>query len=171
MTTETPGQPAAPEGELRYGFRLAGLQLVPAARVLTELVGDAQVYPVPRGPAALAGVINLHGTIVPLFDPALIGRPRPDIRPSRRLALVFDRDEQRAGLLVDAAPELLRLVPAGPARAPSGPLAASVRRAWQAAEGAADTWWEFDHRAAFAWLAASPPHIADTHDLPNQVNA
>ena len=167
MLAESPDVAAAAEGELRYGFRLAGLLLVPAARVLTELVADAQVFPVPRGPAGLAGVINLHGTIVPLFDPAQGAGPRADIRPTRRLALVFDRDEQRAGLLVDAAPEPVRLLPAAETHRPAGPLAASLRRAWLqvAAPGTARTlWWEFDHRAAFALLAAAQPqHNPDAH--------
>jgi hypothetical protein len=166
MTSPHAEQPPASAGEPRYGFHFAGLALVPAARVLTELVADAQVFPVPRAPAALAGVINLHGTIVPLFDARLVGQPRPDIRPTRQLALVFDRDEQRAGLLVAAAPQLLRLAPAPQAQRPAGLLQGSLRQAWEHRAGAdapPSLWWEFDHRAAFALLAQAgaqePPSI------------
>lgn len=143
------------EGELRYGFRVAGLQLVPAARVLTEMVAEARVFPVPKAASALAGVANLRGTIVPLLDRRELSRGAPHIRPFLHRVLVFDREEQRVGLLLDAAPELLSLVPA-PVDTPRphhATLAAYLVRPWAQVGQPDQVWWEFNHRAAFESLA------------------
>ncbi|HET7868071.1 MAG TPA: chemotaxis protein CheW, partial [Burkholderiaceae bacterium] len=101
----------APRGSVRYGFELAGLHLVPARGVLTELVAEARVFPVPRAADAVAGVINLHGTIVPVLDADPAGAAAADLRPARRRALVFDREEQRIAVLLQGAPRLLTLLP------------------------------------------------------------
>lgn len=143
------------EGELRYGFRVAGLRLVPAARVLTEMVAEARIFPVPKAASALAGVTNLRGTIVPLLDRREVPRGTPHIRPFQHRVLVFDREEQRVGLLLDAAPELLSLVPApqGTPRPPHALLSAYLVRPWVQAGQPDQVWWEFNHRAAFESLA------------------
>jgi chemotaxis signal transduction protein len=140
--------------EVRYGFEIAGLRLVPAGGVLTELVAHAKVFPVPLAAGTLAGVINLHGTIVPVVDPENTGPPGTDLRPQQRRALVFDREEQRVGVLLGAAtPALLSLRPPdGPVPRPAGALARFLTRAWLQ-EDLPAVWWEFDHRAAFRHLA------------------
>jgi len=160
--------PAAPPvGEVRYGFELAGLRLVPAQGVLTELVAQAKIFRVPRSAGALAGVINLHGTIVPVVDPEKAAQASADLRPGLHRTLVFDREEQRVGVLLKNLPTLLSLVPQSfaPAR-PRGPLARFLTRAWLQADQADQVWWEIDHRAAFEWLAdgadslPSPPVVS-----------
>lgn len=151
-----PTRPAeAPRGsEARYGFELAGLHLVPAHGVLTELVAEARVFPVPRSASTVAGVINLHGTIVPVLDPNPAGAAGTDLRPGQRRALVFDRDEQRIAVLLNGSPRLLSLLPGAPAAPrPHGPLARFLTRAWCQADQPSQHWWEFDHRAAFESLA------------------
>jgi chemotaxis signal transduction protein len=144
-----------PVGELRYGFRVAGLQLVPAARVLTEMMAEARVFPVPKSSSALAGVTNLRGTIVPLLDRRQVRRGSPNIRPFQHRVLVFDREEQRVGMLLDAQPELLTLVPAplDTLRPEASTLAPFLVRAWAQADQTDQIWWEFNHRAAFESLA------------------
>lgn len=145
---------AAPRGSVRYGFELAGLHLVPAEGVLTELVAEAKVFPVPRAADAVAGVINLHGTIVPVLDADPAGAAAADLRPGRRRALVFDREEQRIAVLLKGFPRLLTLLPGAAATPrPQGPLARFLTRAWCQADQPSQHWWEFDHRAAFESLA------------------
>ena len=149
-------RPAEPPrgGEARYGFELAGLHLVPAYGVLTELVAEARVFPVPRTAGTVAGVINLHGTIVPVLDPDPAGAAGADLRPGQRRALVFDREEQRIAVLLKGSPRLLNLLPGAPAAPrPHGPLARFLTRAWCQADQPSQQWWEFDHRAAFESLA------------------
>lgn len=146
---------APPTGELRYGFKVAGLQLVPAARVLTEMVAEARIFPVPKSASALAGVTNLRGTIVPLLDRRQVRRGAPNVRPFQHRVLVFDREDQRVGMLLDAQPELLTLVPA-PADTPrpsGNTLTPYLVRAWAQADQPDQIWWEFNHRDAFESLA------------------
>jgi chemotaxis signal transduction protein len=140
---------------LRYGFRIAGLQLVPFERVVTEVVADARVFPVPKSAPSLAGIVNLRGTIVPLLDPDALGTPVTDIRPSQQRALVFDREDMRVGVLIKDDPALVALVeaPANVAR-PDSPLAAFLLQPWVQEDQPTQIWWEFDHRAAFQFLAS-----------------
>lgn len=142
------------KGELRYGFVVGGLHLVPAQRVLTEMIAQARIFPVPRSAPGLAGVTNLRGTIVPLLDRREQRRGAASIRPFTHRALVFDRDESRVGLLLDAQPELLSLTPAPDGTPwPQSPLSAFLTRPWAQADQNGQIWWEFNHRAAFESLA------------------
>jgi hypothetical protein len=139
----------------RYGFKVAGLSLVPAESVLTEVIADARIFPVPKSAAALAGVVNLRGTIVPMFDPAALGNSVNSLRPSQQRVLVFDREESRVGLLINDDPVLVPLVPAADALArPDGPMARFLIKPWAQEDSPEMIWWEFDHRAAFEFLAS-----------------
>jgi uncharacterized membrane protein len=139
----------------RYGFKVAGLNMVPAESVLTEVIADARVFPVPKSAAALAGVVNLRGTIVPMFDPAAIDSTVNSLRPSQQRALVFDREESRVGLLINDDPVLVPLVPGADALTrPDNPLARFLIKPWAQENAPEMIWWEFDHRAAFEFLAS-----------------
>jgi twitching motility protein PilI len=155
-------------GELRHGFRAAGLCLVPAERVLTEVVAQADVFAVPKSSTALMGVMNLRGTIVPLFDPQLLGQALTHISPSKRHALVFDREEQSLGLLLDADPELMSLVPAGGQHTkPVSILADYLIRPWSRPDQPQQLWWELNHRDAFEFLARTHTTLSKTASTPS----
>lgn len=155
-------------GELRYGFEVAGLRLVPAARVLTELVAEARVFPVPKAAPGLAGVINLRGTIVPVLDRRIAPREAGLIRPFTHRALVFDRDDHRVGLLLDGMPQLLALLPLDasdisllpPDTEQGASLKPFLTRPWARVDQPDEVWWEFNHRAAFEALARATRHSA-----------
>jgi chemotaxis signal transduction protein len=141
----------------RYGFMVDGLRLIPQANILTEVIANAQIYAVPKSANALVGVLNLRGTIVPLFDPLQFARPASDIRPSHHRAMVFDRDEARAALLLDSDPQLLALTEASlETPRPNALLTHFLLKAWAQADDVNKIWWEFDHHAAFAALAQAP---------------
>lgn len=151
-----PGISLSPSNRnLRYGFKVAGLNLVPAESVLTEVISDARVFPVPKSAATLAGVVNLRGTIVPMLDPTGLGKPVNDIRPSQQRALVFDREESRVGLLINDDPALVPLVSAPEeSTKPDSPLSRFLIKPWAQENSPEMIWWEFDHRAAFEFLAS-----------------
>ena len=65
--------PAAPVEEnpdaiVRQGFRIGAMRFVVPFAVASELTEMPNVYPLPRMPANLLGLVNLHGRIVPVFD-------------------------------------------------------------------------------------------------------
>jgi twitching motility protein PilI len=168
MATLSSNSFAPQGGELRHGFRVAGLHLVPAARVLTEVIAQADVFAVPKSSTALMGVMNLRGTIVPLFDPQLLGEPQIHINPSKRHALVFDHEEQSLGLLLDSDPELMSLVPAvGQHTKPVSVLADYLIRPWSRPDQPQQLWWELNHRAAFEFLARTPTTLSQPASTPS----
>lgn len=156
MYADLPAASAAPLGEPRYGFVFDGLPMVLGPGVLTELVDDLALYPVPRSHPGLAGVLNLRGTIVPVFSPLSARSARHSIHPQQRRALVLGQGTQRAGLLLDTLPQLLHLHAPQSAVPPlAGPYAACSTSSW-AASGHSGTplWWEMDLAALLQLLAA-----------------
>lgn len=159
MTTWTLPEPGeVPAGSARYGFECAGLLLVPPAGMLTELVAQAPVFPVPRSVSALVGVLNLHGHIVPVLDPDRIGHARLNLQPAPQRVLVFGRGDQRIGVRLKGMPQLLQLSP-GPTIAlrPQGVLTRFLTHAWTPLDRPHQVWWEFDPLAALAHLAQTAP--------------
>src|SRR5688572_8701143 len=61
--------PAAnPDDIVRQAFRIGHMRLLAPFATASELTEMPSVYPLPRMPANLLGLVNLHGRIVPLFD-------------------------------------------------------------------------------------------------------
>ena len=156
----------------RHGFRVAGLSLVPAAGVLTELLSQVQTYPLPRSTATLIGLVNLRGTVVPVFDAQAPARPITHIRPSPCTALVFGHEPDRCALLCAEAPQLLALMvpPVNPAR-PVSPLSPYLRRPWMRCDEPHDIWWEIDHLAAFGFLSKAARAPSATRSTPTTTEA
>ena len=62
----------------------------------SELVEMPNVYPLPRMPANLLGLVNLHGRIVPLFDLAALFETQHLPREKRMLLVIgADRNQLR----------------------------------------------------------------------------
>lgn len=98
-------------GPERYGIE---------ARFVREVVNPLEVTPVPGGPGFLAGVANLRGEVLAVFDlRGLLGLAAPP-RSERVRMVVLGLDRDEFGLLVDAAEEIVPLDP-GEIEAPSAP--------------------------------------------------
>lgn len=107
---------------------------VPVTHV-QEIVRDAAVTPVPLGPPALAGLMNLRGRIVPTLDlRALLGMSPTDLATPSVHVIVRDGDEL-VSLLADriadvhrADDDILEPLPAT-VGAPHTAIVRGVRRA------------------------------------------
>lgn len=89
-------------------FRVAGERYAVSARHVREVVRMTECTPVPGAPDLLAGVVNLRGEILAVFEPrVLLGLGGDEETPSRILVLGDDRAE--FGLLADAVHEVLVL--------------------------------------------------------------
>jgi chemotaxis signal transduction protein len=107
----------------RYGFRVGQLGLLVPEGMLCEVIQRPAVYPLPRTPGWLPGLMNLRGSLVPVFDLHLyLGREGGAAQP---VLLVLGAGSQAAGIYADAIPE--RVSP-GRAAAQAPPMPERLRR-------------------------------------------
>lgn len=85
-------------------------------RSVREVLAAPELTPVPGAPAAVRGLFNLRGTVVPLLDTAVLLGMGPS---DGRYAIVADTAGGLAALTADAMPATARLEDvAGPAELP-----------------------------------------------------
>ena len=141
-----------PSDIVRQAFRIGHMRLIAPFDTASELTEMPNVYPLPRMPDNLLGLVNLHGRIVPLFDLAALFETEHMPR-EKRMLLVMGHGNNAAGIVIDGlprrmafAPEALMVPPALPAGA-----AGAVRAAYAAGN---DTWFEFDYAQLLDQLAS-----------------
>ena len=141
---------AAPRQRARYGFRVGDLGFLIGPDTMSEVVAQSTVYLIPQTPTWLAGLINLRGNLVPVFDMTLclelVAPP-----PEKRYLLVLDTGDKAIGLFVESMPQpadtshILSQLP---------PLPEVLRPYVTTVYRDGDTLWlEFDHRVFFESLA------------------
>ena len=114
---------AAAEAVQHLTFQLAGEQYAVSVLQVREILRYEPVTTVPAAPAAVHGVLNLRGSVVPVVDLAVrFGLPPTEV--GRRTCIVIVETEsegERAvtGVLVDAVSEVLELAPADVEPAPA----------------------------------------------------
>lgn len=94
------------EHKIRYGFLIGPLGFLVGKQTIAEVIASPSIYPVPRVPEWLRGIMNHGGNIIPVFDLRRVFAP-DDMRTDRRAVLVLGRDSDAAGLLIDGLPKAL----------------------------------------------------------------
>ena len=137
------GAEANPDEIVRQSFRIGQMHLVAPFDVSSELTEMPTVYPLPRMPANLLGLVNLHGRILPLFDLAELFETEHMPR-EKRMLLVMGHGNDAAGIVIDGLPRRMAFAPESQVTPPTLPAAAAgaVRAAWSMGN---DTWFEFDY--------------------------
>jgi purine-binding chemotaxis protein CheW len=78
-------------------------------RLVQEIIRVAEITPVPRAPAAIKGVINLRGRIIPVIDlKRRLGLGEVETSRVARVVVVRLKD-RLVGLLVDGASQVLKV--------------------------------------------------------------
>jgi twitching motility protein PilI len=91
---------------LRFGVCIGDIGLLVPAGMHSELVEHTRIYPLPTAPHWFLGLINLRGTLVPVFDlKALFQMDNPATQKTS--LLVLNKDEQAVGFLIDDLPVAL----------------------------------------------------------------
>lgn len=111
---ESAGLAAMQESEdtapLRYGFRLGGIGFLLAQEQLVEVAMDLAVHPIPNTEKWFAGMINMRGNLVPVFDiRMLLGMSNDADGKDRRRLLVLGSGEMAVGILIDELPTTVHL--------------------------------------------------------------
>jgi twitching motility protein PilI len=90
----------------RFGVRVGDIGLLVPEGMHSEVVEEARLYPLPTAPLWFRGLINLRGTLVPVFNlSVLFQMVEPD--PKVTNLLVLNTDEQALGFLIDGLPVTL----------------------------------------------------------------
>ena len=132
-----------PDAIVRQGFRVGHMRLATPFATASELVEMPNVYPLPRMPANLLGLVNLHGHIVPLFDLANLFETT-HLPREKRMVLVLGHGDAAAGIVIDGLPRRLVFSPDDQILAPALPAAAADAVIATYLQGK-DAWFEFNY--------------------------
>ena len=99
-----------PNDIVRQAFRIGHMRLLAPFATASELVEMPNVYPLPRMPANLLGLVNLHGRIVPLFDLAALFETQ-HLPREKRMVLVIGHGNDAAGIVIDGLPRRMVFLP------------------------------------------------------------
>ena len=137
----------------RFGVILAGVPVLFPGGVITEFVVQASVYPVPRAPQRLLGLMQVRGQPVPVFDAALHPpRELPLLR--RRDVLVVGTGMEAGALAIESAPRQLALIPLEtPPAVPESCFAEAVEGAYYDPSEPQRVWWQLAPSRLFTILA------------------
>jgi len=132
-----------PNEIVRQAFRIGQMHLLAPFDVSSELTEMPAVYPLPRMPANLLGLVNLQGRILPLFDLATLFETEHMPR-EKRMLLVIGHGNNAAGIVIDGLPRRMAFLPESQIVPPALPAAAAgaLRASYSAGR---DAWYEFDY--------------------------
>ena len=132
-----------PNDIVRQAFRIGHVRLLAPFATASELVEMPNVFPLPRMPANLLGLVNLHGRIVPLFDLAPLFETQ-HLPREKRMLLVIGHGDAAAGIVIDGLPRRMVFQPENEIVPPALSSAASTAVVATYTHGQ-DAWFEFDY--------------------------
>ena len=107
---QSPEQTTASEVEF-VTFFTGGMSFSMDIRQVREIRRWSPVTPLPHAPADVLGVMNLRGSVIPIFDLAVrFGLDRTPDNP-RNVVVIAAHQNQTVGLLVESVSEILSVAP------------------------------------------------------------
>lgn len=91
------------------GFRVGRESYAVPIGMVREIVRAVEITPVPDAPAHVEGVVNLRGRIIPVIDLRKRFHESQIVAGKKNRILVVEIGGRAAGLLVDAASEVLKM--------------------------------------------------------------
>jgi len=92
--------------EIRFGYSIGYFKFVLEKTMITEVVIEPTIYPIPNSPLWLQGMINLRGNILPVIDLSETLSTSLKCTPGQYV-LVVDKGSKALALLIDALPKSL----------------------------------------------------------------
>ncbi len=140
---QAPAGEEDPNAIVRQAFRIGHMRLLAPFTASSELVEMPTVYPLPRMPANLLGLVNLHGRIVPVFDLAPLFETQHTPR-EKRMVLVIGHGNDAAGIVIDGLPRRMAFAPESRIVPPALSAAAADAVVDAFVQGP-DAWFEFNY--------------------------
>src|SRR3954454_271029 len=132
-----------PNALVRQAFRIGRMRLLAPFATASELTEMPSVFPLPRMPQNLLGLVNLHGRIVPLFDLAALFETEHLAR-EKRMLLVIGHGNDAAGIVIDGLPRRLVFSPDSQIIPPALPAGAATAVIATYLQGK-DAWFELNY--------------------------
>jgi twitching motility protein PilI len=132
-----------PNDIVRQAFRIGHMRLLAPFATASELTEMPNVFPLPRMPANLLGLVNLHGRIVPLFDLAPLFETQ-HLPREKRMLLVIGHGDAAAGIVIDGLPRRMVFQPENEILTPALSAAATTAVVATYLQGS-DAWFEFNY--------------------------
>jgi twitching motility protein PilI len=145
----------------RYGYRLGDLGILLGVRLPCEVVPPFTPTHIPGSPRWFSGVINLRGSLVPVFDlRALFDLTSSTSVLKTPTGLILDRGDYAAAVIADGHPRPLKnMTPLSELPPMPDVLEPFVNTAYTQDR---EVWLELDHRKFFASIAARMGGSAET---------
>ncbi|HVZ46056.1 MAG TPA: chemotaxis protein CheW [Ramlibacter sp.] len=152
-----PQPKAAAETLSRQGLRIGELRMTIRYEDGSELTEVPPLHRLPNAPAWFAGIANLHGALLPVFDPGVFAGV-PHDEQARPMLLVIAHGADAAGILIDGLPRRLKVPPDSPLSPDTAParIAPHVRGAALVGD---HLWFELDCAALLDALEQSLSQI------------
>ena len=98
--------PLVDESQIRYGFRFENVGFLIGEGILSEIISDYTIYPMPNCSSWLTGLANVRGNLVPVYDlRELFGLSDNDKKYNH--LLIIDQGSDSIGFLVEELPQAL----------------------------------------------------------------
>jgi len=96
------------EIEIRYGYRIGQMGFLVGDGIISEVLTNPVIHPLPSHSKYLQGVINQRGKIVPVFDLLEIFEDNARDRDTQTV-LVLGQGNDTAGLLIEDLPRTVQV--------------------------------------------------------------
>lgn len=88
----------------KYGFIVGGLGFLISPEVLCEVLKEFVVYPIPSTKQWMHGLVNLRGSLIPVYDLSmLLGLSSEPMKHDN--LLIIDKGYEAVGILIDSLPK------------------------------------------------------------------
>jgi len=95
--------PSIDDSKIQYGFRFENIGFMIGEGVLSEVINDYLVYPMPNCSSWLAGLTNVRGNLIPVYDFRQLFGFISEKKDFKHL-LIIDQGADSIGVLIEDLP-------------------------------------------------------------------
>lgn len=98
--------PTVDDSVIRYGFKFENVGFMIGDGVLSEIISDYTIYPMPNCSSWLSGLANVRGNLVPVYDLRKLFGFKSEEKNYNHL-LIIDQGSDSIGVLIESLPQPL----------------------------------------------------------------
>lgn len=109
MTVLDLNLPTKDKSIIRYGYRFDNIGFLVGEGVLSEVINDYVIYPMPNCSTWLAGLVSVRGNLVPVYDLVKMFELKTKAAVYKHL-LIIDQGASSIGILLERLPQSLDVI-------------------------------------------------------------